>query len=167
LKQENEELVAGMMIGFLIAAILLGSVLAIGAGVWQVHLLMRKVALLERQQQSLGHLSHVDLDDASVQVLSQQVNELHQAMGGVVKGLQTMSRQVYTLNKLAGQVMQGDPHMAAQQIMLQVQPAEEQQQPNFEDLPEDVQTKMRAFQALHMALIENGEFRSRKRPDLN
>ena len=150
--------------------ILLGTGIAcfllMGLGFWRLQ--KNWADFLDRYQETLQQ-------PATLPKLQRQVDEIHQTMGGVIHTLRAMGHQVYTLNILAGNVLkegQTDSHEVSQVLLdlendtLEV--GEDRQRVAFEDMPPEMQDKVRAFQAIYRAILKAEELLpSCNRPDLN
>lgn len=111
-----------------------------------------------------------------VDTLNQRINDIQLAVGGVVQGLQAMNNQVQHVSQMthtmAHHMSQGQPEQSPlAQMMIALRGRSEAQRSgktiSIDELPPEVAEKLRVFQAIHVALLDQDQWPSRQRPELN
>ena len=111
-----------------------------------------------------------------VDTLNQRINDIQLAVGGVVQGLQAMNNQVQHVSQMthtmAHHLAQGQPEQSPLgQMMIALKGRDGSQRPgkaiSIDELPPEVAEKLRVFQAIHVALLDQDQWPSRQRPELN
>jgi uncharacterized phage infection (PIP) family protein YhgE len=113
---------------------------------------------------------------SDVDTLNQRINDIQIAMSGVVQGLQAMNNQVQHVSQMthtmAHHLSQGQPEQSPlAQMMIALKGRSESQRSgktiSIDELPPEVAEKLRVFQAIHVALLDQDQWPSRQRPELN
>lgn len=108
--------------------------------------------------------------------LNQRINDIQLAVGGVVQGLQAMNNQVqhvsHMTHTMAHHMAQGQPEQSPLvQMMIALKGRRDAQRSgktvSIDELPPEVAEKLRVFQAIHVALLDQDQWPSRQRPELN
>jgi len=159
------------MLTFLLITVLFVALSTLVWCMWQVR---RTLQSFVKAQENLQQ------HPALVQDLSQQVSELRQTMGGMVKGLRVMGSQVNNLNTLAGYALKtAQAHLdeeshPGQQIMIELHRSGQgddddgtSQVIHPDDMTPEMLEKFRTFQAIYRSIMDAPDIPSRQRPDLN
>lgn len=153
-----------LLIGFLMGLLTVGFAL-VGVLFWQVRKALGSLA--KTQQEALQRQN-----PAQVETLTQKVGEIQQAMGGVMNGIKAVGHQVHHLHQMAGQgfAEEGEP---VQRIMIEIRrraggrPDMGEGQPDWDEMPEDMQERLRAFQSLYWTILSRKTLPSQESPEDN
>lgn len=152
-----------MLIGFLMGLLTVGFAL-VGILTWQVRKALKTLA--ETQKEALQRQK-----PEQVESLTQKVGEIQQAMGGVMNGIKAVGHQVHHLNQMAGQAAShvGEP---VQRIMIEIRRRggsrpDMGEDPDWEDMPEEMQDRLRAFQSLYWTILSRKKLPSQDCPEDN